>query len=231
MLTATTTRGLGEPGGPTGRVPCPHAGAPGAEPVVAGGTPRSTQPPGQGLRVGAVGPAGQDLQGEVGTPQLHLPHPPRPFPAAWGPGYTVPGRVGCAPCPAAPLPPPSTAGSARVTPAPGRAVPAAPGTAPGTSAGPGGGSSRLTQNLLQPALSSPSPVHLLPRGCRAGAGACVGQLGGLNLLAPLLCPWWSLEHLWLRAPRAPGDGVMSRAGALGAGLEVPGDSSGASCAG
>lgn len=129
-------------------------------------------------------------------------------------------------------PPACTAGCARLTPAPGRAVPAAPGT----SAGPGGGSSSLTQNLLHP--PRPLPAMLTCSHVVAGVGLepvwpnsgvrtsskASSVLGGAHSSV-------SCGSQCQRVPRAPGDGTTSRAEALGAGLEVPGDSPEASCVG
>lgn len=69
VLTATITWGVGEPAGPMGRVPCPHASSPG--PLW--------------------------LPEQSHCRQLHLPHLPQPFPMHWGwvsqcPGaWAVPG--------------------------------------------------------------------------------------------------------------------------------------------
>lgn len=132
-------------------------------------------------------------------------HCRQPFPVGWGLGFTVPGRVGCAPAPAAPAVPGLRQPWDELFQRQRKQRPAR-AAAPGTSAGPGGGSSSLTQNLLHPALSSPSDAHLLPRGCWGGVGPCLGQLGGLNLLQTLLRPWWSPQQrlLWLPVSASTG---------------------------
>lgn len=184
MLTATTTWGVGEPGGPMGRLLCPHASSPG--PLwLHSSQSRAEQ---------STATASSCTFPTFPSPSLLVGVWVSQLPGGWA-------------VPRPPQPPPArTARRARVTPAPGRAVPAAAKTAAGPSRGPGDVSGARGRLLLadaeppSPTSSSPCDAHLLPRGCWGGLGACVSQLGGLNLLRTLLCPWWSPEQHLLTLP-------------------------------